>query len=234
MEVLEGLIELVDNAAVAGGELDRPADDGRQHGFEVERGTDGLTHLAQRFQFLYRAGQLRGPRLELLEEAHVLNRDDRLVGERGRQVDLLLSERPNFGSPNHDGTDEQALSEHRDTHDCTEASDPLCFELSKLRIGQDVEDVNRLVLKTHSPHHRLTSWGKLASQPELSKFWGGTEECSDAKDLAVESINVAVGSRAELRGVLDKGIEHWLEIERRAADDLEHLARRGLLLQRLG
>src|SRR5262245_37447002 len=85
------------------------------------------------------------------------------------------------------------------------------------------------MLKTHSPHHRLTSWGKLASQPELSKLWGGAEECSDAKDLAVESINVAVGGRAELRGVLDKGIEHWLEIERRSADDLEHLARGRLL-----
>src|SRR5258705_9964600 len=234
VKALEGLIDLVDDAAVAGGELDRAADDGRQHGFEVERGADGLADLAQRLQLLHRAGELSGPRLQLLEEAHVLDRDHRLVGERGRQVDLLLGERPDFGSPDHDGTDEYALPEHRDAHDRTEASDLLCLELLKLRIGQDVEDVNRLMLETNSPHHRLASRAKLASHPELPELWGGAEECSDAKDLAVESIDVAVGGSAELRGVLDEGIQHRLEIERRTTNHLEDLSGRRLLLERLG
>ena len=39
---------------------------------------------------------------------------------------------------------------------------------------------------------------------------------------------------AQPRRVLDEGFQHGLEIERRAADDLEDLARGGLLLQGLG
>jgi hypothetical protein len=38
---------------------------------------------------------------------------------------------------------------------------------------------------------------------------------------------------AKLRGVLDQSFENGLEFERRAADDLEHVGGRGLLLQRL-
>ena len=37
-----------------------------------------------------------------------------------------------------------------------------------------------------------------------------------------------------LHGILQHGLEHRLQIARRAGDDLQHLAGRGLLLQRLG
>jgi hypothetical protein len=32
---------------------------------------------------------------------------------------------------------------------------------------------------------------------------------------------------------LDQGVEHWLQIERRATDDLKHIAARGLVFERL-
>ena len=57
------------------------------------------------------------------------------------------------------------------------------------------------------------------------------------RDLAV---NVAVPARVDRRHVrfaqprrrLDQRVEHRLQIERRAADDLEHVGGGGLLLQR--
>ena len=76
VEGLGGLVELVDDPAVAAGELDRAADDGRQHGVEVERGADGLADLAERPELADRARQIPRPRLELLEQADVLDGDD--------------------------------------------------------------------------------------------------------------------------------------------------------------
>src|SRR5262249_10580468 len=102
-----------------------------------------------------------------------------------------------------------------------------------LRIGQDIEDMNRPQLKGSPSPNRATPRAKLASLPELSKLRRAAIERTHAKDLAVESVDESLGGVAELRRVLDERIEHWLKMECRAADDLEHFARRGLLLQRL-
>ena len=89
MKGLGGLVELVDDPLVAAGELDRAADDGREHGLEIERGADGLADLAERLELADRAGRAARPRLQLLEQTDVLDRDHRLVGEGLEQRDLL-------------------------------------------------------------------------------------------------------------------------------------------------
>ena len=66
VEDLRGLVELVDDPAVAAGELDRAADDGLEHGLEVERGADGLADLAERPELADRSRQVLRPRLQLL------------------------------------------------------------------------------------------------------------------------------------------------------------------------
>src|SRR5262249_48519286 len=55
-----------------------------------------------------------------------------------------------------------------------------------------------------------------------------------AIDFPIESKDHSVLSVTQPDGVLDERFEHRLEIEGRAADDLQHLGRGGLLLQRLG
>ena len=50
-------------------------------------------HLGGRRLLLQRLGQLAGARLHLVEQPHVLDRDHRLVGESGDQLDLLIGER---------------------------------------------------------------------------------------------------------------------------------------------
>jgi hypothetical protein len=50
--------------------------------------------------------------LGLIEQAHVLDRDNRLARERAYQVDLLLGEWPDFGAANGDAADDLSLFEH--------------------------------------------------------------------------------------------------------------------------
>ena len=66
VEALGGLVELVDDPAVAARELDGPADDRLEHGLEVERGTDRLADLAERPELADRSRQIPRPRLQLL------------------------------------------------------------------------------------------------------------------------------------------------------------------------
>ncbi len=55
--------------------------------------TDHAQDLARRRLLLERLGQVAVARLQLVEQAHVLDRDHRLVGERRHQLDLLVRER---------------------------------------------------------------------------------------------------------------------------------------------
>ena len=50
-----------------------------------------------------------------VKQAGVLDRDDRLIGEGLQQRDLLVGERPDLAADDHDGADELALAEHRDS-----------------------------------------------------------------------------------------------------------------------
>ena len=70
----------------------------RQHGLEhrlqlARRARDHAQHLGGRGLLLQRLGQLARARLHLVEQPHVLDRDHRLVGEGGHQLDLLVGER---------------------------------------------------------------------------------------------------------------------------------------------
>ena len=75
----------------------------RQHGLEhrlqlAGRAGDDAEHLRGRGLLLQRLGQLARARLHLVEQPHVLDRDHRLVGEGGDQLDLLLAERLHLGT----------------------------------------------------------------------------------------------------------------------------------------
>ena len=78
------VVELVDDAAVGAGEADGVRHDGREHLLEVQRRGDRLADLAERLQLLDAV-------LQLLEQPGVLDGDDRLVGERLQQRDLLVA-----------------------------------------------------------------------------------------------------------------------------------------------
>ena len=85
------LVVFVNRPAVGAAQLDRVGNDARQHGFEIESRADRLTDFAQRFQFAYRACQFAGSLLQFFEQPHVLDGDDRLIGEGLEQSDLLVA-----------------------------------------------------------------------------------------------------------------------------------------------
>src|SRR5207245_6596440 len=62
-EDLALLVVLVDHPGVGARELDRPADDRREDGVEIERGADRAPDIAEGGELLDRAGELLGPRL---------------------------------------------------------------------------------------------------------------------------------------------------------------------------
>src|SRR5215469_8784536 len=58
--------------------------------------------------------------------------------------------------------------------------------------------------------------------------------CRKVKPAALELPNEGIFCLAELRGGLGYGIKDGLELRRRTIDDLDHIRRGSLLLQRLG
>ena len=68
-EDLLGLVEFVDHALVGLRQQHRPADDGGEHGVEVERGIDRARHFLERLQFGDRAGQLVGAVLQFADRS---------------------------------------------------------------------------------------------------------------------------------------------------------------------
>ena len=66
---------------------------------------DRLTDFAQRLQLADRSRELAGPRLELLEQPHVLDRDHRLVGKGLEQRDLIVRKSAGLGAAHIDRAD---------------------------------------------------------------------------------------------------------------------------------
>ena len=59
-KLLALIVEHIDRARVGARELHRPADDGGEHRFEIERRVYRLGHFAKRTQFLDRAAKFIG------------------------------------------------------------------------------------------------------------------------------------------------------------------------------
>ena len=91
------------------------------------------------------------------EQADVLDRDDRLVGEGRHQLDLLVGEGLDLRPPDHDHAEDSALPEHRDGEDRPMhlLLAPLSLGPPVLGIGQDVGDVHGPALQSGSARRRL-------------------------------------------------------------------------------
>ena len=76
---------------------------------QIEGGADGAAHLAQRVDLFQRLLQFAGPLLNLLEEAHILDGDDGLVGKGLEELDLLVGEGLGFLATNHDRPERDSL-----------------------------------------------------------------------------------------------------------------------------
>src|SRR5262249_1131852 len=92
--------------------------------------------------------------------------------------------------------------------------------------------MNVFAFKQNASGYRSSVESKRVTCDELVEFRRQPEALFEVEDLAPWS---AYGHRvglAQPRRRLDERIEHCLQIERRAADDLEHVGGCSLLLQR--
>src|SRR5262245_53106814 len=89
----------------------RALDDGVEHRLHVRRRTtDDPKHLGRCGLMLQGLAQFRVALLDLLEQSHVLDRDDRLVGEGFEELDLLFREGADYSTTNDDDADRLVLA----------------------------------------------------------------------------------------------------------------------------
>src|SRR5690349_3349398 len=110
-ELFGGLVIFVNRPAIRPTQLDCVGDDARQYGFDIQSRADRLADFAERFELTDRSRQRIRPLFQLLEQSNVLNGNYGLIGKRFQQCDLFLTERTDFGAPNHNDSDRDALTE---------------------------------------------------------------------------------------------------------------------------
>ena len=119
----------IDEAKIRAREVYRALRDGLEDWHEIENGT---THRRED------AGD-RGLSLERLlrrvEEARVLDGDDRLVSEGAHQLDLLVREGLGLGPPHADQSDELTLAQHGHVEHRAISDQTLAFEVFVFSIG---------------------------------------------------------------------------------------------------
>ena len=93
MQLFRNIVVLVDQASFGSGELSGTGDDGGEHGVEIERRADRTANLGERLELLDRSSEIRSTRLQLLEQAYVLDGDCRVRGEGRQYLDRVRGDR---------------------------------------------------------------------------------------------------------------------------------------------
>ena len=208
------------------------SDDVEDRLYVGRRTGDDLQDLAGRRLLLQGLGEVGVLGLQLGEQPRVLDGDDGLIGEGGDNVDLFVGERADLRPPHEEQSDELVLSQHGDSEYGSIAGGLLRLMQLKLRIGQDVDDMDSPTLESGSPDRRASPRADHVPPPVLAEFRTDPILRERLEHLTVESLKQPSLGPGQPRRVLDEGFQHGLEIERRAADHLEHFAGRRLLLER--
>jgi hypothetical protein len=224
-------------------ELNCTLDDRVEHRLHIHRRTaDHPEDLARRRLLLQRFGHLRvGLRertvlfLELREQPHVLDGDDRLVGKGLEQCDLLVGEGTRLSLVDVDRADWQAVAQQWDGRDAPEVSDR-CDDLEfVLRICRQVGNLHDLPRQDSATGSKAPAGSaRIHVTNSLSAFRADGRLRDKVQKLTVEGrYETAVGA-TQTHGGLGDSIEDGLNVRGRARNDAEDLARRRLLLQGFG
>jgi hypothetical protein len=227
------------HAEIGGAKLGRLRQDGPENGIELpRRARYDAQHLRRRRLLLKRLGEIIRALVQLVEQPRVLDGDDGLAGEARDQRDLLVGKRAHLLTVQGEHADQLVLLEHRHEEDGAHSSQldagDHCRQtlpgvaLFRCRIGE----VNHRLARYHAAHGRFrfrTEWRLPAGFGERcrSVMRGG-----QGQSVTVPAVDVAELGVANPRCLLQHGGKHRLEVAGRAADDLKHLGRGGLLLQR--
>src|SRR5215475_8966173 len=171
--------------------------------------------------------------MQLVEQAGILDGNHRLVREGGDEIDFLLREWIDRDAGQDEHADRSSLAQQWNAERGTMTAASLNFVPGKFRIGQDVRDVNRPAFERGSTGDRpAVDLTRRESRQVLPIFGSEAEESNELELVATEAGDARIIRSAEPCRRLDERVEHRLQIEGRTTDDLEHLGRGGLLLQR--
>src|SRR6516165_2156665 len=209
--------------------------DGSQHRLNICRGSsDHAEDLACRGLLLQRLAKISGALTQLVEQARILDGDDGLIREGLDQRELLGGEGSNLRPPHRNRANEDTFATHRHAKKRPDTATfrSLGVNGTPVRIGLRIADLYCPILNSYAPDDRAVSWPNLATASPLSKPGRRIVIRGEVVQLTVRLKDEPLLGRAKPRRIFDKSFENGLEIERRAADDLEQLGRGGLLLQR--
>src|SRR5256885_2142175 len=131
------------------GRTDKPlriVGDGLEHWLKLERrAADDAKYVPDRGLAIQRL-------LGLVEEPHVLHRDDGLVGKRADEIDLTFGEWPNFRAIEDEDPEHDFVSHQRDSEDRAEATCALQVESCVFGISEDIDYVHDLALERGGPN----------------------------------------------------------------------------------
>src|SRR5215472_15030864 len=206
-----------------------------EYRFELaRRARDDLENLRRRGLLLQRLAQL-------VEQARVLDGDDRLLGEIANQLDLIVGERLRLLAVDKDGADKLVVLEHRHGNESSRAGDRRELGRGEARwhveepgLREGICDVNGLLRPGKAAERAVWRW---LPRPDV-KFFGDrgrdAVHCNDAERGCVVQVQYAELGLADAHRVRQDRLKYWLQLARRVRDDLQHVGGRGLLLERLG
>src|SRR6516164_272987 len=161
-----------------------------------------------------------------------------LGGEVRDQRDLLVGKRTDFLAQDSKHADHLALGKQRNNQEAPNAAefdtsdrDWTAFDVR--RIGSKIGHLHR-PLGSDGPHDRTILGRPTRTDFEElhQRFWRTKRGC-EPNSICLEAKESTELSLADTQRVPEHGLKDRLKVARRAADDLEHLRSRGLLLQRL-
>jgi hypothetical protein len=227
-------VEAHERALLRLAETPAARDDGAEHRGDVRgRAADHAEDLARGRLLVQRLREIAVAGLELLEQPDVLDRDDRLVGEGLHERDLLVGEGSDLELEDREDAHEGLPLEHRNAEHRPDRVH-LRRHVGVLRIRPYVGDVHRPPLEGGPRGAAVPPGGDRIPLDRVHELRRRVVPRGRPEELTVEAEDERPLGVAQPDGVLGQRVEHGLQVERRAADDLEHLARRGLLLQGLG
>src|SRR5262249_44775545 len=122
------------------------------------RAGDHLQDLGAGRLLLERLGQLARSRLYLVEKPHVLDGDDRLVGEGFGQLDLLVSEGLHGGAVHGEHADGNPIAQERHSKDCAIAAYSCEITEGVFGISKNIGNLNGFTLQQDAPDDAAASW----------------------------------------------------------------------------
>jgi len=195
------------------------------------RAADDVEHVAGRGLVFERFFEVARAGLQLAEQPRILHRDDRLVGKGAHQFNLPFGERLDPFPGEIDRAEHGPLAQ--EGHPKSGAY-PGLHGLGPrvVRVSADVRDMRDPAFEQHPAGHAVAAGenGSLAQGVPILGL------CSVLGHIAVD-LALAYRDRREIGaakpgGGFDHCVQHRLHIGGRAADDVEHIARRGLVFER--